>query len=162
MKNILLIVLLSLLFMACKKESVEPSGSSSTNDAKPKVTGTMKAILDGTPWEAKSVNFNGTFALITFSGKDIGGNDISFQFVETNLQLNKIYDISLPSKAGNLDCNVIYALKATDPHFGVSGQLKISKYVRGKEIAGEFSFVCDNFINKKFTFTNGEFSMKYQ
>lgn len=156
-KKLILLGIIALISASCSKsEDPEPDN---TNSGGSKLTGSMKATLDGKAWEAKTVNFGGTFALITVLGKTDDANVISLQFDETKLEVNKTYTLSIPTKEGNLGSNLAMTINNAGL-FAESGTFKITKYIKNKEIQGEMSAEFTNFIDKKASLKNCTFSIK--
>ena len=60
LKNLIFLGIIALLSASCGKSEPEPDNTSSGS----KVTGSMKATLDGKAWEAKTISFGGLFGLI--------------------------------------------------------------------------------------------------
>lgn len=159
MKNLILIFAVATILASCTKSDVEPDDNSSSN-GNSKVTGSMKATLDGKAWEAKTIDFGGPFALITVLGKIDDANVLSLQFNETKLEVNKTYSFGIPAKEENLSGNLAFTIN-NSPVFAESGTFKITKYIKNKEIQGEMSAEFTNFIDKKASLKNCTFSMKY-
>ena len=120
----------------------------------------MKATLDGKAWEAKTFGFGGISALKTVFGKIEDGNDISLQFIDTDLEVNKVYQFDLKNSAPNLNGNLVIRVN-NQSLFAESGTFKITKYVKDKEIQGEMNAECTDFATKKASLKNCTFSMKY-
>lgn len=158
MKNLILIFAVTVIFSSCTKSSVEPDDNTSSGNSK--VSGSMKATVDGKAWEAKTFGFGGISALKTVFGKVEDGNEISLQFIDTNLEVNKVYQFDLKNSAPHLNGNLVIKIN-NQGLFAESGTFKITKYVKDKEIQGEMNAECTDFINKKMSIQNCTFSMKY-
>ncbi|MDZ7934962.1 MAG: hypothetical protein U5M51_08380 [Emticicia sp.] len=157
-KKLILLGVIALVSAACSKsEDPEPNNTSSGGS---KVTGSMKATVDGKAWEAKTISFGGPFALITVAGKIDDANVISLQFIETKLEVNKTYTLSIPVKEENLSSNLAITINNAGL-FAESGTFRITKYSKGKEIQGEMSAELTNFVDKKASLKNCTFSIKY-
>lgn len=157
-KKLILLCIITLISASCSKsEDPEPDNTSSSGS---KVSGSMKATLDGKAWEAKTIDFGGPFALITVLGKIDDANVLSLQFNETKLEVNKTYSFGIPAKEENLSGNLAFTIN-NSPVFAESGTFKITKYIKNKEIQGEMSAEFTNFIDKKASLKNCTFSMKY-
>jgi hypothetical protein len=160
-KKLSILFLVALFITSCGKLDITPddkndSKSSATN----KVSGSMKATIDGKAWEAKTFGFGGISALKTVFGKIDDGNEISLQFIDTKLEINKVYQFDNKNLEPNLNGNVV--LKVNNQGlFAESGTFKITKYVKGKEIQGEMNAEFTDFIDKKASIKNCTFSMKY-
>lgn len=157
-KKLILLSIIALISVACSKsEDPEPDNTSSGGS---KVSGLMKATVDGKAWEAKTFGFGGISALKTVFGKVEDGNEISLQFIDTNLEVNKVYQFDLKNSAPHLNGNLVIKIN-NQGLFAESGTFKITKYVKDKEIQGEMNAECTDFINKKMSIQNCTFSMKY-
>lgn len=158
MKNLILIFAVTVIFSSCTKSSIEPNDNTSSGNSK--VSGSMKATIDGKEWEAKTFGFGGISALKTVFGKIEDGNEISLQFIDTNLEVNKVYQFDLKNSTPHLNGNLVIKIN-NQGLFAESGTFKITKYVKDKEIQGEMNAECTDFINKKMSIQNCTFSMKY-
>lgn len=157
-KKLIILGIIALISASCSKsEDPEPDNTSSGGS---KVTGSMKATLDGKAWEAKTFGFGGISALKTVFGKIEDGNDISLQFIDTDLEVNKVYQFDLKNSAPNLNGNLVIRVN-NQSLFAESGTFKITKYVKDKEIQGEMNAECTDFATKKASLKNCTFSMKY-
>ena len=157
-KKLIILGIIALISASCSKsEDPEPDNTSSGGS---KVTGSMKATLDGKAWEAKTFGFGGISALKTVFGKIEDGTDISLQFIDTDLEVNKVYQFDLKNSAPNLNGNLVIRVN-NQSLFAESGTFKITKYVKDKEIQGEMNAECTDFATKKASLKNCTFSMKY-
>lgn len=157
-KKLILLGIIALISASCSKsEEPEPNNTSSGSS---KVSGSMKATLDGKAWEAKTFGFGGISALKTVFGKIEDGNEISLQFIDTDLEINKVYQFDLKNSAPNLNGNLVIKVN-NQGLFAESGTFKITKYVKDKEIQGEMNAECTDFATKKASLKNCTFSMKY-
>lgn len=157
-KKLIVLSIIAFISASCSKsEDPEPDNTSSVNS---KVSGSMKATLDGKAWEAKTIDFGGAFALISVVGKTDDANVLSLQFNETKLEVNKTYTLSIPGKEENLNGNLALTIN-NSPVFAESGTFKITKYIKNKEIQGEMNAEFSNFIDKKASLKNCTFSIKY-
>lgn len=157
-KKLILLGIIALVSASCSKsEDPEPDNTSSSST---KISGSMKATVDGKAWEAKTFGYGGISALKTVFGKIEDGNEISLQFIDTNLELNKVYQFDLKNAAPNLNGNLVIKVNS-QTLFAESGTFKITKYTKGKEIQGEMNAECTDFATKKASIKNCTFSMKY-
>jgi PBP1b-binding outer membrane lipoprotein LpoB len=156
MKNTFLIFAFAVLFFACSKSTAEEEPKPSNTNSK--VTGTMKGTVDGKTWTAKVVSFGGLSALVDITGKVDDENTISLQFIDTNLELNKTYQLNLNEE--NLSGNIIVR-NNNNLLISKSGKFKITKYTKNKNIEGEFEGEFSDYINKNASLKNFTFNMKY-
>jgi hypothetical protein len=156
MKNTFLIFAFAVLFLACSKSTPEEEPEPGNNTSK--VTGIMKGTIDGKAWTAKVVSFGGLSALVDITGKVDDENTISLQFVDTKLELNKIYLLNV--KEENLSGNIIVR-NNNNLLISKSGKFKITKYTKNKNIEGEFEGEFSDYINKNASLKNFTFNMKY-
>lgn len=158
MKNLILIFAVVTIFSSCTKSSVEPDDNSSSNGSS-KVTGSMKGVLGGKDWIAKTLKFDGLTALIDATGFENENNKISLQFIDTDLKIDKIYQFTIPAQQENLNGNLLITYNNL-PLFAKSGNFKITKYIRDKEIEGTINAQLTNYVDLDMSLTNLKFSLK--
>lgn len=161
MKNLIQIIALSLFLCSCSKLAVKPDdGNGVFGGADAKVTGSMKAKLDGKDWEAKKLEFGGALALVTLNGSIDTDNFISLEFIDTDLKLNTKYGLGT-DKGDNELQNLLVKIKG-EIYFATSGGVKFTKYTRGKTLSGEINGKLYDYLNKKeILLENCTFSMTY-
>ncbi|SOE21048.1 hypothetical protein SAMN06298216_1519 [Spirosomataceae bacterium TFI 002] len=156
--NIILIAITSLLISSCGKLNVTPKEDDAKSGSK--VTGTMKAKLDGKDWEAKKVSFGGIFALIQANGYIDDDNFISLEFDDSKLKVGTTYILGKDKPEGEIH-SLVYRTSAIT-YFATSGSFKITKYTRGKNIEGEINAKLYDFEKmKEIPLDNCTFSMSY-
>lgn len=149
--------IIALVSASCSKsEDPEPDNTSSGGS---KITGSMKGVLGGKDWIAKTLKFDGLTALIDATGFENENNKISLQFVDTNLKIDTIYQFTNPAKKENLNGNLIITYNKL-PLFAKSGNFKITKYIRDKEIEGTINAQLTNYVDLNMSLTNLKFSFK--
>ncbi len=156
----LIISLFSIIVLAsCSKSSVDPdSGGSSSGNSK--ISGSMKATLDGKAWTAKTISFGG-LGITQVNGKIDEVNVISFEFSDKDLKLNQNYplgdfnDISILQSLLVMINEKIYLAK--------SGTFKITKYTKNKNVTGEGNAIlyAPGTSEKEIKLENCTFSMSY-
>jgi hypothetical protein len=158
-KKLILLGIITLISASCSKsEEPEPDNTSSGIS---KVSGSMKATIDGKAWEAKTVSFGGLSALIDVTGKIDDANIFSFQFVDTKLELNKVYQFDLKNAEPNINGNLL--VKVSDKTvFAKSGTFKITQYKRNQVIEGEMNAELSNYIDTDIKLENCKFKMEYK
>lgn len=158
MKNLILIFAVATIFSSCSKSGVEPDDNSSSN-GNSKVTGSMKGVLSGKDWIAKTLKFDGLTALIDATGFENENNKISLQFVDTILKIDTVYQFTNPAKKENLNSNLLITYN-NSPLFAKSGNFKITKSIRDKEIEGTINAQLTNYVDLDMSLTNLKFSLK--
>lgn len=157
-KKFILLCIITLVSASCSKsEDPEPNNTSSGS----KVSGTMKATLDGKAWEAKTVSFGGLSALIDVTGKIDDSNTFSFQFVDTKLELNKVYEFDLKNPEPNINGNLLVKV-SEKTLFAKSGTFKITQYKKNQVIEGEINAELSNYIDTDIKLENCKFKMEYK
>ena len=158
-KKLILLGIIALVSASCSKsEDPEPDNTSSGGS---KVSGSMKATVDGKAWEAKTFGYGGISALKTVFGKVDDSNIFSFQFVDTKLELNKVYQFDLKNAEPNINGNIL--VKVSDKTvFAKSGTFKITQYKRNQVIEGEMNAELSNYIDTDIKLENCKFKMEYK
>jgi hypothetical protein len=162
MKKLIILFVSVALFLSCGKLDITPDDNDDTgNSSTKKVSGNMKATLDGKSWEAKSLAFGGLLALTDVLGKIDDSNLISFQFADPNLEVGKTYEFDSKNFEANLNSTLLVKI-ADKAFFSKSGTFKITKYKKNQVIEGEISAELSNFIDPSIELKNCKFSMEYK
>ncbi len=161
MKNILLLIITFIIFIACKKaDNIDPSSLPE---------GTLSCTISGKNWvsdkdfaTAQILN-DGT---VSIEGLESGTkSDINLGIFKVDMVAGKTIDIAdNTSERGNayyhtLDANFV-VLKQFN---GLSGQVNIIS-VSATNVTGTFTFEADSYPSKseKVSITNGKFNLKIQ
>ncbi|MCP9770772.1 hypothetical protein EGI22_22945 [Lacihabitans sp. LS3-19] len=158
--NVILIAILALVLSSCGKIDISPDDDNGSSNADPKISGSMKATLDGKAWEAKKLSFGGALALIQINGSIDDDNLISIELDDSKLKLNTSYELGSESSKQELQ-SLIVKVKG-NVYFGNSGTLKITKYTKGKTVEGELNALLWDGINPEIKLENCKFSMTYK
>ena len=158
--NVILITILALVLSSCGKINISPDDDNGSSNADPKISGSMKATLDGKAWEAKKLSFGGAFALIQINGSIDDDNLISIELDDSKLKLNNTYAIE--SEASKQEFQSLFVKYKGDIYFGKSGTLKITKYSKGKTVEGEINAMLFDGLNPEIKLENCKFSMTYK
>ena len=159
-KKLSFLFLFSFFITSCgildiKPDNNDNSGKSSAS----KISGSMKATLDGKAWASKSVRFGGSFALIQINGIVDESNYISLELDDSKLKTNYTYELNSEESKKALQSLVV--LRDNTIFLGKSGTLKITKYTRGKIVEGEINAMIKDAINPEIELKNCKFSMTY-
>jgi hypothetical protein len=130
--KLILLGIITLISASCSKSN-DPEASDVGVSGNKKTAGTMKAIIGGKAWEAKTVSFKGglTGDLYDASGFVTELERISLQFVNSNnLQLNKLYALDTKITAANLNGNVSYYVNGNN-YMSKEGIFMITKFKKG-------------------------------
>jgi hypothetical protein len=152
----LLISLFSIMMLAsCSKTSVNPD-----DDGKSKISGSMKATLDGKAWTAKTLAFGG-LGITQVNGKIDEVNFVSFEFSDVDLKLNQSYPLGDYNDITILQTLLVMIDEKT--YLPKSGSLKITKYSKGKSVTGEANAVLysPETSEKEIKLENCTFTMSY-
>ncbi len=158
--NLVFVVLLGLLLNSCGKLGISPDDSKDSDNKDPKISGSMKATLDGKPWEAKEISFGGFLSLIQINGSVDDFNVISLELDDSKLKINTTYELNTEASKQELISLVVTLNGAV--YFGNSGTMKITKYTRGKTVEGEINAMLWDGINPEIKLENCKFSMTYK
>lgn len=159
-KTTSIFLFISLMISSCGKIDVSPDDDNDGGLAD-KVTGSMKATLDGKSWESKSVNFGGLFATIKVNGVIDDNHLISLELTDTNLQENQTYLFDNANLEKNLLATLVVRM-GEKTLLSKSGSFKITKYKRNEIIEGEMNATLTNFIDADVELKNCNFSMEYK
>lgn len=158
--NVILVAFLAVILSSCGKIDITPDDDNSASNDDPKISGSMKATLDGKAWEAKKLSFGGAFALIQINGSIDENNLISIELDDSKLKLNTTYELGSEGSKQELQ-SLIVKIKG-NIYFGNSGTLKITKYSKGKSVEGEVNAKLSDGINPEIKLDKCTFSMTYK
>lgn len=160
-KKLSVLIAIVTIITSCGKINITPDDDNGGGSSGSKVSGSMKATLNGKSWEAKTIAFGGELALIDVMGKIDDSNLISLQFADKDLVVNKGYQFDTKNFEANLNSTLV--VKLDDKiMFSKSGNFKITKYKRNQVIEGELDATLTNFIDPDIELKSCKFTMEYK